>query len=171
MPMKKILTITGILIWTSGQTCDCDYIGNFLTISKWAEVIFIVKVTGHGDYISLTGAAPNTVSVPLTATFEVIKTLKGNTDKKEIRVFGDNGVLCRPYIDTFQKDKYYVVGLYRCDGKERNETVDDFQITGCGEFWIQYNPESSTVTGRIKNKKRKRTTMTLETFEKLLKAS
>jgi hypothetical protein len=91
MPMRKILlTITGILIWTSGQTCDCDYyIGNFLTTSKWAELIFIVKVKGHGDYGSLTGAAPpDTVRVPLTATFEILRTLKGNTDKKDIWVFG-----------------------------------------------------------------------------------
>lgn len=165
-----LLTITGILIWTSGQTCDCDYIGNFLTTSKWAELIFIVKVKGHGDYISLTGAAPpDTVRVPSTATFEIIKTFKGKVDKKEIRVFGDNGVLCRPYIDTFKKDKYYLVGLYRCTGNERDETADDFQITGCGEFWIEYHPESNSVTGRIKNKRRKPTTMTLETFEKLLK--
>jgi hypothetical protein len=112
MPMRKILlTITGIFIWTSGQTCDCDYIGNFLTTSKWAELIFIVKVKGHGDYISLTGAAPTTVSVPLTATFEIVKTLKGTTDKKEIRVFGDNGVLFRPYIDTFQKKQVLCCGF------------------------------------------------------------
>lgn len=170
MPMKRILlTIIGISIWTSGQTCDCDYIGNFLTASKWAEVIFLIKVREHGDYVSLTGAAPTTVSVPTTATFEIIKTLKGNSDKKDIRVFGDNGVLCRPYIDIFKKDKYYIVGLYRCDGKERSETADDFQISGCGEFWIDYNPETNMVTGRIKNKKRKSTTMTLEAFEKLLK--
>ena len=167
--MKKVLlTIIGIIFWTSGQTCDCDYIGNFLKTSKWAEVVFIVKVKGHGDYISLTGAAPSTVSVPLTATFEIIKTIKGNTDKKEIKVFGDNGVLCRPYIDTFKKDKYYIVGLYRCDGKQGYETTDAFYIAGCGEFWIEYNSEDKTVTGLIKNKKRKPTTMTLEIFEKLL---
>ena len=168
--MKKILlTIIGLIIWTSGQTCDCDYIGNFLKTSKWAEVVFIVKVKGHGDYISLNGAAPNTISIPSTATFEIIKTIKGNTDKKEIRVFGDNGVLCRPYIDTFKKGKYYVVGLYRSDGKEGNETTSDFFIAGCGEFWVEYIPDDKTVTGLIKNKKRKLTTMSLETFEKLIK--
>jgi hypothetical protein len=168
---RLLLTIIGVTIWTCGRTCDCDYIGNFVKTSKWSETIFIVKVTGYGDYITLTGAAPSPVSVPLTASFEIIRTLKGNSDKKEIKVFGDNGVLCRPYIDTFKKDKYYVVGLYRCDGKEGNETVEDFYVTGCGEFWIEYNPENKTVTGLIKNKNRKRTTMSLETFEKLLDKS
>lgn len=170
MPMKRILlTIIGISIWTRGQTCDCDYIGNFLVASKNAEAIFIVKVREHGDYISLTGTVPTAVSVPTTAIFEIVKTLKGNSDNKAIRVFGDNGVLCRPYVDVFRKDKYYVVGLQRCDGNERSETTDDFEISGCGEFWIDYNPATDMVTGRIKNKKRKPTTMTLEAFEKLLK--
>lgn len=171
MPMRKLLlTISGILIWTSGQACDCDrYVGNFQTTSKWAEFVFIVKVTGHSYFKSVTTAGNISVSVPTAATFEIVETLKGTIDKSEITVFGDKGNLCRPYIDVFKQDKYYIVGLYRCDGKEQNETTDDFQISGCGEFWIEYNPESKTATGLIKNKRKKPTTVTIETLKELMR--
>jgi hypothetical protein len=169
--MKKLLiTLIGLLTWTSGQTCDCDvYIGNFQTTSKWAEFVFVVKVKGYSYYKSVTTTSATTVSVPTAATFEIVETLKGKVDKKEIIVFGDKGNLCRPYIDVFKNDSYYIVGLYRCDGREQNETTDDFQISGCGEFWIKYDIESKTATGLIKNRRRKQTTVTLATLKDLIK--
>lgn len=170
--MKKIpLTLAAILIWTSGQTCDCiRYIGNFQTTTKWAENVFIVKTKEHSYYQSVTTVNATAVSVPTAATFEIVETLKGSIDKREVTVFGDKGNLCRPYIDVFKQDKYYVVALYRCDGNELNETTDDFQISGCGEFWIEYNPESKTVSGRIKNRRKKKVTMTLDALKQLMRS-
>ena len=48
------------------------------------------------------------------------------------------------------------------------ETSDDYQISICGEFWVDYNPDDKTVRGRIRESKRKPTIMTLDKFEKLL---
>lgn len=163
---KMLLTLLGIIAWTSAQTCDCDYAGSFLTISKDADAIFIVRVDGYNDFFSwLLGNRP-----PRAATFEIIKTLKGVADEKEITVFGDNGVLCRPYINTFKEDQYYVVGLYRCNG-DRGETAEDFYISVCGEYWLDYNPASKTITGRITEGSKGTLTIKLEAFEKLLKSS
>ena len=134
-----------------------------------AEAIFIVRVLDHEYFVSSAEGAADAIFAPRSATFEVIKSLKGSTKKKEIKVFGDNGVLCRPYIDTFKEDRYYIVGLYKCNGKERFETTQDFYISICGEFWIEYNPDLRTVTGRIKSDENELTTMPLASFERLLK--
>lgn len=171
MPMKKLLlSIIGIIIWTSGYPCSCDYIGNFLKASEYAELIAIIKVKGHNDYFPLTGAAPpDTINQPLSATFEIIEILKGKEERKEVKVFGDDGVLCRPYIDKFEVGKYYIVGLLQGEDADRGfgikETAEDYQVLICGEFWIEYNPDSNMVEGLIKKKRRKATTMTLDAFK------
>jgi hypothetical protein len=164
---KMLLTWVGIVAWTSAQTCDCDYAGNFLTISKNADAIFIVRVDGYNDFFSWLWTNGN----PESATFEVIKTLKGFADEKEIKVFGDNGMLCRPYIDTFKKDRYYVVALYQCSENREGETTEDFLISACGEYWLDYNSTSKIITGLITPGTSKPSTLKLEAFEKLLKAS
>jgi len=162
-----LLTLLGIIAWTSAQTCDCDYEGSFLTISKDADAIFIVRVDGYNDFFAwLFGNRP-----PRAATFEIIKTLKGAADGDEIAVFGDSGALCRPYINMFEEDQYYVVGLYKCNGYIEGESTDDFFISACGEYWLDYNPTSKTVTGLITAEANKPSTLKLEAFEKLLKAS
>lgn len=174
MLMKKsLLLIVGILIWTTGYPCSCDYIGNFLKASEYAEVIAIIKVNEHNNYFPLTGAAPpDTINQPLSATFEIIEILKGKEERKEVEVFGDDGVLCRPYIDKFEVGKYYIVGLLQGEDADRGfgirETAEDYQILICGEFWLEYNPDSKMVEGLIKKKRRKTSTMPLEDFKKLL---
>lgn len=97
--------------------------------------------------------------------------LRGQEYRKEFKIFGDNGVLCRPYIDVFKKEKYYIVGIYPCGNIEREgikETTDDYQVTVCGEYWIEYNPNNNTVKGRIRGKKRKPVIMSFEKFKKLI---
>ena len=164
--MRKILlTLVGILAWTSAHTCDCDYTGNFLEISKDVDAIFIIRVDGYDDDFLAWLFRRN----PRAATFEIVKTLKGVADEEEIKVFGDNGMLCRPYIGTFKEDQYYVVALYKCNGMLDGESEDDFSISACGEYWLDYNPTSKTVTGLITPGNNKPSTLKLAAFEKLLK--
>lgn len=163
--MRKILlTLIGVIAWTSGQTCDCGHAGNFLTISKDVDAIIIIRVDGYDDFLAwLFGRNPR------AATFEIIKTLKGVADGEEIKVFGDTGMLCRPSISTFKEDQYYVVALYKCSGSRYGESEDDFFISACGEYWLDYNPTSKTVTGLITPGNNKPSTLKLAAFEKLLK--
>ena len=171
--MKKLLLTTiGILVWTSGLTCSCNYAGNFIKATSRTDIVAIIRIKDYDDYFKLDGAAPQTINQPLSVTVEVISVLRGQEARKEFKIFGDDGVLCRPYIGVFKKDKYYVVGLYRCGTADREgikETPNDYQVSVCGEYWIDYNPNDKTVKGRIRGKKRKSTTMTLEKFEKMLK--
>jgi hypothetical protein len=176
MPMKRLLPIIiGLLIWNAGLSCDCKYMGNFLKVSQYPELIVIVKVKQYEDYFELTGAAPDTIHQPMSATFEIIRVLKGKTDKKEIKVFGDDGALCRPYIDTFKKDGYYVVGLAKCTNVEREnnirETTEDYQIWTCGEYWIEYNPGDRTVKGLINDKNRKSKIISLDNLVQQLNSN
>lgn len=150
--------------------------GNFLKVKDNVEVIAVIKVVQYNDYFPLTGAAPpDTINQPLSATFEIVEILKGQETRKAIKVFGDDGADCRPYIDTFEMNKYYVVGLIKCVDAERKfgirETKNDYQIIVCGEYWLDYNPEDKTITGLIKDKNKKKTSMKIDEFKRLLKNS
>lgn len=170
---KLILTIVAFSIWATGQACSCAYKGNFLKVSQYADIVAIVKVKDHQDYFTLRGAAPTKINKPLSATFEVIQILKGEEDRREVKVFGDDGVLCRPYIDNFKIEQYYIVGLFKCGNTARqngiNETEKDYYVNACGEYWLNLDNDQKTVTGLIEERKEKTRTVSLDVFMKMLK--
>lgn len=175
MPMKKILlTLTVTCIWTIGLPCTCKVEGNFLKMSKNVDLVAVVEVTGYGDSIVVDLGDKDfpTVQRPETIIFNVVKIIKGSDDRKELRVFGDDGQLCRPSIRDFTIGKYHVIGLYKCKNNKRIsgvlETPDYYSISICGQYSINYSPTEKIVSGVI-NKKKKVTTMTLDELEILLK--
>lgn len=161
--MKKRLYKLFILLFGTikVQACDCDWSGNFLEIAKESQLVALVKVVKYNNYFELSGASSNTINQPLSATFEIKEIISGTESRNKIEVFGDIGNLCRPYIDTFQTDKYYVVALNNSSGLDHEngikETESDFIIWNCGEYWLDMNDSNQSVTGFIyKGKKKKR---------------
>lgn len=173
--MKRItLTLTATFFWTIGLTCSCKIEGNFLKMSKNVDLVAVVEVKDYADNVEVDmgdKGLPN-VERPETIIFNVIKIVKGSDNRKELRVFGDDGQLCRPSIHDFTKGKYYVIALYKCKNYKRLsgvlETPDYYSISICGQYSINYSPTDKTVNGVI-NKRRKVTTMTLDKLEMLLK--
>jgi len=54
IPMRKVLlTSIGILIWTIGLTCSCDYAGNFIKATSSVDLIAIIKIKDYGDFLNL----------------------------------------------------------------------------------------------------------------------
>jgi hypothetical protein len=143
-------------------------------MSKTVDLVAVVEVKDYSDYVQVDMGDKNlpTVEEPETIIFNVIKIIKGSDNRKELKVFGDDGQLCRPSIHDFTKGKYYVIGLYKCNDYKRlsgvTETPDYYSVSICGQYWINYSPTDKTVKGVI-NKKRKATTMTLDKLEMLLK--
>lgn len=70
------------------------------------------------------------------------------------------------------KGEYYIVAVHQSQNKTWDygvtETEDDYQISSCGEFLLTYEPESQTVSGRIKGKAKKEKSVDLETFERII---
>jgi hypothetical protein len=62
---------------------------------------------------------------------EIMKTFKGNEKRKRIVVWGDNGMLCRPYIDNFKKGDTYYLAL--------DPEGEDYEISVCGEYYLHVN--------------------------------
>jgi hypothetical protein len=83
--------------------------------------------------------------VDLAMDVEVLEVLKGSAKGKRIRIWGDNGAQCRPYVSAFpvQTEWFFAITELREDGPGNG----DYVISVCGEFWARV--EGDNVTGRL----------------------
>ena len=157
--MKKKIFISSILLIFSFNltfACSCASNKSFLkTISK-SKVVALIKVNQFLSYDQIYDQ-----NTAMSMEVEVIELYKGNISENKIKVWGDNGALCRPYLDTiFEEGKYYIVGLFSGgDGKNgyfhKDETTDDFAISSCGQFWLYIDIDKNMAYGIINSNIRK----------------
>lgn len=148
MIMKKILVILSILFSLSliekVNACSCDWIGPFLKVAKWTDLVALVKIKNYGSFSG---------NIPMSMEVEVIELIKGDDTRKIIKVWGDTGILCRPYLSRFQSDSIWVLSLFksRSEGYFRHpdEKEGDYNISGCGEYYMKV--KNDTVIGLIEN--------------------
>lgn len=118
---------------TPALACDCLWQGAFVDSQQHADLIVAGRVISHsGNSMDLA----------------VAQVLRGEEFQPEIRIWGDNGKLCRPSIYQFERDTQWVLALQRIDsvpadgfdpntpnlsyGRER-----DYAISRCGVNWLQ----------------------------------
>ncbi|KAA3440555.1 hypothetical protein [Rufibacter hautae] len=163
--MKKyILLAVMTLIWLPAISCSCGTARNFIKATQKADIIALVKIKEYQDFFTLTGAGPEPINQPQSVQVEVVQVLKGKEERKEVKIYGDDGALCRPYIDVFKKDQFYVIGLYKGD----SEAGEDYAVSICGEFWLEYDQKLKTVKGRIEENRQKPKVLRLNNLQTLL---
>jgi hypothetical protein len=92
---------------------------------------------------------------------QVIEVIKGTEDRKTIRIWGDNGALCRPYVTYFPIGTTWVLAISALPTKTVGEQLKlgaeegfisspgnkEYAISVCGEFWLKVRHEEAV--GRI----------------------
>lgn len=68
-------------------------------------------------------------------TVEVIKKYKGSESRNRIKIWGDNGILCRPYIEEFEIGKYYLIAPSKIENDSEIELKNDYDFFSC---WTDY---------------------------------
>ncbi|MBI3500432.1 MAG: hypothetical protein HY063_01445 [Bacteroidetes bacterium] len=97
----------------------------------------------------------NGKQTPMSMEVEVIDIYKGQETRKTVTVWGDNGMLCRPYLSQFETTKYYVIAFYKCsDGGHQNPKDTDYSISNCGDYWLNADMKSQYATGVVGEKKK-----------------
>jgi hypothetical protein len=137
--MKSIKLLLTIAILTFGQltfACECGSQGDFLKVAGKTQFVALVKVTKF-----LTFKDIYKEKTPMSMEVEIIEIYKGKETRKKVTVWGDNGILCRPYLSKFELGKYYVIAFFKgSEGTKglanENEKVTDYSISICGEFWL-----------------------------------
>jgi hypothetical protein len=95
--------------------------------------------------------------VPMSMEVEIIKTFRGKETRKTVTVWGDNGALCRPYLNTFVINNYYIIAFDQGSdttdiNANENENKNDYSISNCGDYWLTADNEKKVATGAISEK-------------------
>jgi len=108
------------------SACSCSDGGPFLEVARGAPLIVRGVVVTHADH---------------GLDFEVREIYKGRETRRTVRVWGDNGLMCRRYASALPDNTEWVLALYPAvSGNEvpyKQEKATDYQIISCGEFAVR----------------------------------
>jgi hypothetical protein len=140
-----LLTFYGDLV---SANCDCLWQGSFNRAAPRADLIT------SGTIIASKGNAID---------LRVDTIIAGKEFREVIRIWGNNGKLCRPSIENFSVDSQWLLAVYRI-----NETPDDgfdpstpnisfgreqdYFLSNCGAYWLSLN--NGYVSGNLINGQR-----------------
>jgi hypothetical protein len=136
--VSRVLTLIGCLAASSyvgssrvALACSCGWAGGFLKVAGNTQLIVTAKVLSYDK---------NSMHL------QVLRTLKGSA-ASSIRVFGDNGAQCRPYVTTFPIGTTWVFAVSGQRAPEAGEAAPHYQISICGRYYLGLDGE--TVSGAI----------------------
>jgi len=146
--MKKVIilflvvVILSLVMSKDITACDCIWGGPFLKVTKDCPLVALVKIKNY--YTSTSG-------IPMAAEVEILHSLKGDSTIQTAKVWGDNGILCRPYLSVFQNDSIWIMALYESSGNWGwgSKEKGDYFISICGEYYLDVKQD--TVIGHIQN--------------------
>jgi hypothetical protein len=151
--IQLILAFALNFIQPDAPACSCSYMGPFLEMTKNAELVVLIRVNKYNNFVT----RQDSTKMPLSIEAEIIDTYKGSEPQKTVTIWGDNGMLCRPYIFTFKENQYYVMAVSKLTKMRRmpNEKVDDYAISGCGAYWLNADWQKKSATGHVEGKEAK----------------
>ena len=117
----------------SAQACTCAWAGPFTSVAPLADLVLRAKVLSYDK---------NSMKV------SVLEVLRGRESRRTIRIWGDNGAQCSPYVSNFPIGTEWIFAVRKnSSGPDRGyfpryrapedwEKAGDFRISICGEFWL-----------------------------------
>ena len=140
-----IIALIPLLILSRSYACSCGYGGSFVKMAAKTEFVALVKVSKYLSVVSgIEGKA-----IPVSMEVEIVDIYKGSETRKKITVWGDNGMLCRPYITSFKEGNYYIIAFQRAGFT--GEKKEDYSISVCGSFWLNVDFTKHIAIGDIDN--------------------
>jgi hypothetical protein len=120
------------------KACSCMWGGPFLTVAPHAQIIVRVRIRDYHEH----GRGP----APLAMDVAVLEQLKGPEVARDIRIWGDNGALCRPYVSQFPRGTEWILAIH--PPRHERPGAADYVIPGCGAYWLQVHGDR--VKGQIR---------------------
>lgn len=129
------------LLHVEASACSCDWAGPFVDVAGKADLVVTVRVDGYGRRLRFGQDIYTFMRVT------VLDVLAGTEQASVLKIYGDTGALCRPYIapETFALGAEYVLAIHRLEDARAGE----YEVISCGEFWLPRRAD--TVSGRIRS--------------------
>ena len=117
-----------MLVRVDVLTCTCVWGGPFLTVGAREGLIVRATVLSYSAH---------------AMEVEVHETFKGDASAARIRIWGDTGALCRPYVTKFPVGTEWVFAV----GTNPDRAEGAYAINGCGEYAVKV--EKDRVSGLL----------------------
>jgi hypothetical protein len=98
----------------------------FLAVVRPGDFVVVATVLRH------VGRRHTRERIPEAMEVAVQEVLSGKDGRRVLRVRGDNGVLCRPYVTEFPPGTSWVIALHSAEEKR-----GEYAISNCAEYWLQ----------------------------------
>lgn len=149
MNNKTLISIIFLLVSTFSIACSCESTENFSKVALKADLVVLAKINKY-----LTFKENYSGKIPISMEIEIIEILKGKSSNKKIIIWGDNGILCRPYLDEFKEGESYFLALYSSEENygHEDEKQNDYSISICGEYWMKADLNKKTAISNFNNK-------------------
>jgi hypothetical protein len=96
-------------------------------------------------------------------TVEIIKKYKGKEQRKKIKILGDNGISCRPYLYAFKINGYYLAAPIPLETKLNTE----YEFFVCRTDYLRVDISKNKVYGKYSLIRRR---ISLSSFEDKLES-
>lgn len=151
--MKHLTLIVTLLLFSTISTyaCDCECIDDcsFSVVSKNSDFVALVKVISYDDYLE-DKIMGHEERKPYSMTVEIIKKYKGSETRETIKIWGDDGKECRPYIANFKIGDYYLIAPNLLgDNKLVNEGPTDYDFFSCSTDYLRVDMDKKIAHGEF----------------------
>lgn len=166
--LRSFLIFTFLTLFsinTFSCTCNCEGDCSFSVIAKTHDFVALVKVIEYSDYIESVTMNPED-RLPYSMTVEIVKLYKGKETRKRIKIWGDNGMLCRPYTSNFEVGGYYLITPREIAHDSEFGKAHDYEFFSCWSDYLKVDFGKKVAVGNYSRWKSK---ISLEKFEKKLK--
>ena len=168
--MKHLTLIATFLLFPimSLYACDCECLDDcsFSRIAKGSGLVALVKIVSYDDFLEreITG---HEGKMPYSMTVEIIKKYKGSETRETIKIWGDDGKECRPYIANFKIGDYYLIAPSLLGvNKLINENSKDYDFFSCSTDYLKVDMDKKIAYGEYSKDKDE---IKLTDFEKEIK--
>jgi hypothetical protein len=141
-----VASLITLALPNGAAACSCVWGGPFSKVALHKEVIVLGEVSSYYK---------NSMDV------QVIEVIKGKEKRGTIRIWGDNGALCRPYVSLFPIGTTWLLALSALPAKTVGEQLrlgseegfisspdnKEYALSVCGEFWLKVRRQEAV--GRI----------------------
>ena len=157
MKLSNVVGLSLLFSFSAAEACRCDVNGaSFEHLAKNGTLV----VQGIVD----TQATPKG-----SIRVKVSRVLRGSLAQPDepIRVWGDDGKMCRPYASRFPhgSEWFFVLDNRSFGGFPQQPGPRDYSISICGAYWVRV--DGDRVSGRIRDA-RKEEAMSVEQLLKLV---
>ncbi|PKV49136.1 hypothetical protein ATE84_1153 [Aquimarina sp. MAR_2010_214] len=127
--------------------CDCYCEGDcsFSTVSTGGFVA-LVKVIEYSEFLEFEDDG-KLKKMPLAMKVEIIRKYKGEDTRKIIQIWGDDGMLCRPYTDNFKIGNHYLIAPNKIMKDSENGKRNDYDFFACETGFLDVDLEKKMVYG------------------------